>query len=224
MKLEECLRQFMKDDYGSVKAFAESIGVPPTTIYNVLSRGVSGSGFDTVRKIYDALGLSYRVIGLDDDHDYEEMRRKRDEERRQDNHGYTNVPVHGHIAAGTPIEMEEGDYDFPCPSYLAQRHPKAFFLEVEGESMNRVLPNGCYALVDPERRRITDGNAYAVCVNGYDATVKRVRMLENGIELDPDSTDPTFHPMVYDSTVPDTETVTIIGEVVWYTIPFDFEI
>lgn len=135
------------------------------------------------------------------------------------------VRVYGKIAAGTPIEMEEGDYGFPCPSYLTKRHPKAFFLEVEGESMNRVLPNGSLALIDPALRdHVVSGRAYAVCVNGYDATVKRVRMLENGIELDPDSTDPTFHPMVYDSTVPDTETVTIIGEVVWYTIPFDFEI
>lgn len=135
------------------------------------------------------------------------------------------VSVYGIIAAGTPLEMEEGDYGFPCPTYMIRRHPKAFFLEVEGESMNRVLPNGCLALVDPTLRdHVVSGNAYAVCVNGHDATIKRVRVLENGVELDPDSTDPTFHPTVYDSTVPDTETVTIIGEVVWYTVPFDFEI
>ena len=91
--------------------------------------------------------------------------------------------------------------------------------------MNRVLPNGCLALVDPTLRdHVVSGNAYAVCVNGHDATIKRVRVLENGVELDPDSTDLTFHPTVYDNTIPDTETVTIIGEVVWYTVPFDFEI
>lgn len=33
MTIEECLRQFMIDDYGSVKRFAESIGLPPTTVY-----------------------------------------------------------------------------------------------------------------------------------------------------------------------------------------------
>lgn len=225
MRLEDCLRQFIRDDYGGVPKFAKEIGVPPTTIYNVLSRGVSGSGFDTVRKIYDALGLNYRIIGLDDDHNYEEMRLKRNEERRQDRQGFVDIPVYGHIAAGIPIEMDESDYDFPCPSYLTLRHPKAFFLEVEGESMNRVLPNGCLALVDPTLRdHVVSGNAYAVCVNGHDATIKRVRVLENGVELDPDSTDPTFHPTVYDNTIPDTETITIIGEVVWYTVPFDFEI
>lgn len=133
--------------------------------------------------------------------------------------------VYGRIAAGTPIEMDEGDYGFPCPTFVMKKHPKAFYLEVDGESMNKVLPNGCLALVDPTLKdSIMDDHVYAVCVNGYDATVKRVHPLEHGIELDPDSTDPTFHPMVYDETVEGTETVTIIGEVVWYTVPFDFEI
>lgn len=133
--------------------------------------------------------------------------------------------VFGRIAAGTPLEMEEGDFGFPCPIKLIERYPKAFYLEVEGESMSRVLPDGCYVLVDPEQRNsVINGQVYAVCVNGYDATVKRVRKLANGVELIPDSLDPTYHSMVYDSTVEGTETVTIIGRVVWYTIPYDFEI
>lgn len=133
--------------------------------------------------------------------------------------------VYGKIAAGMPLEMEEGDYGFPCPTFLTRRHPKAFFLEVDGESMNRVLPNGSLVLVDPTLREpIVNDSVYAVCVNGYDATVKRVRRLENGLELVPDSADPTFHPMVYDAAVEGTETITVIGRVVWYTVPFDFEI
>ena len=63
---------------------------------------------------------------------------------------------------------------------------------------------------------------YAVCVNGFDATVKRVRTLSNGFELVPDSTDPTYKPTVYDYGEPDTETVTVIGRVVWYTLPFEW--
>lgn len=38
----------------------------------------------------------------------------------------------------------------------------------------------------------------------------------------PDSTDPTYRPTVYDYGEPGTETVTIIGRVVWYTLPFDW--
>ncbi len=138
---------------------------------------------------------------------------------------FVDVRVFGRIAAGTPIEMEEGDYAFPAPIEIMKHHPRAFFLETEGESMNRKIPNGSYALIDPDRTEpLIDGRAYAVCVNGYDATLKRVHQLSNGIELVPDSTDPTIKPIVFDFADENAETVTILGEVVWYSIPFDFEI
>ncbi len=137
---------------------------------------------------------------------------------------FVYVPLFGRIDAGEPLYMDTVDNHVLTPKELTRKYPHAFFLTIDGESMNRVLPNGCYALVNPDEKQIIDGVAYAVCVNGYDATVKRVRQLENGVELVPDSTDPTFHPMVYDATVAGTESITIIGRVVWYTVPFDFEI
>ena len=89
--------------------------------------------------------------------------------------------------------------------------------------MNRVLPNGSYALIDPCEDVTADNKPYAVCVNGYSATIKRVRKLANGFELAPDSTDPTYKPVVYDYGEEGTETITVIGRVVWYCVPFDWE-
>ena len=60
-------------------------------------------------------------------------------------------------------------------------------------------------------------------MNGYDATIKRVRKLENGFELSPDSTDPTFRPTIYDYGVDGTDRVTVIGRVVYYVLPYDWE-
>ena len=65
---------------------------------------------------------------------------------------------------------------------------------------------------------------YDHTVNGFDATIKRVRVLENGYELIPDSNDPTFRSQIYDYNEPDTDLVTVIGQVVWYMVPFGFEI
>lgn len=135
-----------------------------------------------------------------------------------------DVPLYGRIAAGTPIEMVEVEDTQPVPVKVHERHPDAFLLRVEGESMNRVLPNGCFALVDPCDEVVRDGAAYAVCVNGYDATIKRVRRLANGFELAPDSVDPTFRPTVYDYGEPGTDRVTVIGRVVYYVLPVDWEI
>lgn len=136
---------------------------------------------------------------------------------------YIDVPLYGSIAAGEPIEMIEVDDHHAIPVSVHKKYPKAFLLEVKGESMNKVLPNGSYALIDPCVDVERDGKPYAVCVNGYDATIKRVRRLENGFELVPDSTDPTFHAEVFDYSVEGTKTITIIGRVVWYAIPYDFQ-
>lgn len=225
MKLEECLRQLMIDDFGSVSKFAEHIGVPKTTIYNVLNRGVMGSGHDLVEKIYKALNINWRVIGLDTDFSYEEFKKKRDSLKSSNRDIFVSIPLYGAIAAGTPMEMIPVDDFHPIPSRIKEKYPDAFLLRVEGDSMNRVLPNGSYALVAPGRKEpVIDNHAYAVCVNGYDATIKRVKKLANGIELIPDSIDPTYKPKVYDYGLEETETITIIGEIVWYTIPFDFQI
>lgn len=140
-----------------------------------------------------------------------------------DGDAWVSVPLYGSIAAGTPIEMLAVEDTFVIPRGIEARYPESFLLKVVGESMNRVIPNGAYALINPTKNTV-DGKAYAVCVNGFDATIKRVRTLENGVELYPDSTDPTIKPMVFDYADPDVEDVTVIGEVVWYVIPFDYEI
>lgn len=137
---------------------------------------------------------------------------------------WTTARVLGSIAAGTPIEMIEADSTASIPTEIMRAHPRSFYLKVDGESMNRVLPNGCYALVDPDMRDVRDNRAYAVCVNGYDATVKRVRKLANGFQLVPDSDDPTYPVKTYNYNEEGTETITVIGEVVWYSVPFGFEI
>ncbi len=135
---------------------------------------------------------------------------------------FVDVPLYGSIAAGMPIEMDAADDMHPIPSSVHRMWPDAFLLRVEGRSMDRILPDGCYALVDPRRDVVHDGMPHAVCVNGYDATVKRVRRLANGFELAPDSMDPTYKPKIYDYGEAGTEEITIIGEVVWYCVPDDW--
>ena len=110
------------------------------------------------------------------------------------------VPLYGSIAAGAPIEMLQIEEIHPVPNTLLLRYPKAFYLRVKGESMNRVLPNGSYALV------------------------KRVRKLNNGIALEPDSNDPTYKPQVFDYGDGERETLSVIGRVVWFCVPYDYKI
>ena len=143
-------------------------------------------------------------------------------ERPREETSMTEVPLYGAIAAGTPIEMLEVDGTYPIATKLVRKYPDAFLLKVEGDSMSRIIPDGSYAVINPCDRVDHDGKPYAVCVNGYDATIKRVHLLNNGFELIPDSYDPTYSPAVFNYNEPGTDTITIIGEVVYYVLPDDW--
>lgn len=194
----------------SQQQLADAIGATQQTIqrYESGARDIKSS---VIIKLSEALGvtISY-LLGL---------------ETSTTSHAdadMTEVPLYGAIAAGTPIEMLTVDGSYPIPSHVRKKYPDSYLLKVEGESMNRVLPNGCYALVDPRQTADCNGAPYAVCVNGYDATIKRVRKLNNGFELVPDSNDPTYLKKTYNYNEPDTEEITVIGRVVYYVLPYDW--
>ena len=157
---------------------------------------------------YKPPAYEYAVVSLDDHDD-----------------GYSDVPIYGEIAAGTPIDMLEFDDEFPVPKHVIKRHPHCGLLRVKGDSWNKEIPNGYLALVDFDLKEPLNGkDPYAVCVNGYSATIKAVKQLANGLELVPNSYDPTYLPTVFDYNKDDTEEVTIIGKVVWAAMPFDYAI
>lgn len=142
-----------------------------------------------------------------------------------DDNDFEMVPLCGHIAAGKPIEFDSIDRHIPIRRSLRKKYPKSYLMIVDGRSVDRVIPDGAYALVDPTQREpVIDSKLYAVCVNGYSATIKRVKKLANGIELIPDSTDPTIKSMIFDYSDENVPEITIMGRVVWYTLPDDFEL
>lgn len=139
-----------------------------------------------------------------------------------DRMGFVGVPLYGSIAAGRPIEMEATDTLHPVPITIYERWPSAFLLRVEGDSMNRVLPNGSYALVNPCSSVDHDGQPYALRINDRNATIKRVFRVADGYELRPDSTDPHYQPQIITPESSPVDTVAIIGRVVWHCIPYDW--
>ena len=87
--------------------------------------------------------------------------------------------------------------------------------------MNRTLPDGCLALIDPDERDVNESDAFAVQVGDSEATVKRIRKTGNGIELVPDSTDPSYVPLIFVNGK-SAQSVVVLGKVVWMTAPFDY--
>ena len=130
------------------------------------------------------------------------------------------IPLYGRVAAGTPIEMLIADDIKEAPARFTNDDPNAFLVKVVGNSMSRRIQDGYYALVSPKYTEPNEHDMFLVTVNGDDATIKHVRMLENGIELVPDSYDPTYRPKVYDYNMEDTPPIRIIGKIVWWCMGY----
>lgn len=139
------------------------------------------------------------------------------------NKEWHNAPLHDSVFAGTSIKELPVNDMFGVPDELLCRYPNSFLMRVSDESMNRVLPLGSYALINPTHE-ILDGKVYAVCIDGQNATIKRIKSLNNGLQLLADSNDPTFRSIYFDFAETSKECIVIIGQVVWYCVPFDFEI
>lgn len=208
------IRELVKLE-GSNTAFAKRVGASKQAVGNWIN-GANAPDIEMIATIAKAYGIplsemlsnsvTYEVVSL-------ENKKKND---------FVDLPVMGEIAAGTPIEMTEIIDNHPCPKQIADKHPNSGWLRVEGDSYNKSIPNGCLALIDFDMKEPNEHSPFAVCVNGYSATIKRVKRLANGYELIPNSYDPTYLPMIYDYNKDDTEEITIIGQVVYAAFPFDW--
>jgi repressor LexA len=104
------------------------------------------------------------------------------------------IPLHGRIAAGVPIEALEGQSTLPVPAALLGPG-EHYALEVSGDSMIEAgILDGDYALV---RRTDTarDGEIVVALVRGEEATLKFLRREQGRIRLDPANAayDPQFY-------------------------------
>jgi len=59
---------------------------------------------------------------------------------------YGKLPIYGGIAAGNPVDMEQGEFEwgYEDKEYCDGRH---FMLRVEGDSMEPTVPNGATAII-----------------------------------------------------------------------------
>lgn len=94
------------------------------------------------------------------------------------------IPLHGRIAAGMPIEALESDRTLPVPAALLGPGDH-YALEVSGDSMIEAgIFDGDYALV--RRTDVArDGEIVVALVRGEEATLKYLRRESGMIRLDP---------------------------------------
>ncbi|EGQ2871456.1 helix-turn-helix domain-containing protein [Staphylococcus pseudintermedius] len=122
----------------------------------------------------------------------------------------TAIPVVAKISAELPIYTEENIIEYTYISTQMTRGGKELFgLKVSGDSMDKEFREDDVVIVEKDTI-VENGQIGVVNVNGYNATVSRVRYSEDKIILLPESNNSDHLPQIYSN---DNE-IKIVGKVV----------
>ncbi|EHJ07671.1 XRE family transcriptional regulator [Staphylococcus simiae] len=202
MTKEKDLKHLIEQKSGSVKAFSEEIGLAYTTVRSILERGVFNAKVENVIKICNGLNIRPE--------DIMEIKKPETVEPRIETLPVKQIPVVSKISAGLPIYSEENlvDYIYFATKQL-NSNKEEFALRVSGDSMDKIFQDGDIVVVEKDST-VENGQLGVVMVNGYNATVKRIRYNKGQIILLPESNNPEHLPQVYG----EDDEVKIIGRVI----------
>lgn len=204
----------------SRRQFAESIGLPPTTLQSIIKRGVGKASIDNIIKVCKGLGITVDeleqmasngvlAIGTDEIINKEEIR----------------IPIYGDISAGvlTPVNgvLEKDMKYITLPKSSLGKYSAStnlFAMKANGDSMNKVIKNGSIVIAKPvDPTELIDEDIVIYSHDGQ-YSIKRFRRIEDEriLIFSPESTNKKFRDVV----VPyDTQNDLIIhGKVIWYSI------
>lgn len=121
------------------------------------------------------------------------------------------IPVLGKVQAGIPVDAIEEIIDYEEITEEMASQGDYFGLVIRGQSMMPRMVEGDVIIVR-KQSDVDSGDIAVVLVNGNDATVKKIRKTESGIELVP--LNPSFDIIYYTNEEIENLPVNIIGKVV----------
>lgn len=203
MKFAENVHKLRKSRNLTLEELAEGINRHCGTKYSkgTVSRWESGTDptMDSVRNVAAFFGVSLDdILGLE---------YSKDDVSSVD----ALIPVLGVISAGVPLYAEQNVIGYTAaPPFKRSVNRRLFYLRVKGDSMDREFPAGSEVLVDRDAE-VRSGDIAVVLVNGFDATVKKVKFETDAIVLIPLSNNDEHYAQRYD--LAETE-VTLVGRVI----------
>lgn len=211
MKFAKNLKYLRKQKSLSQEYIAEKLGYKSFTTIQKWESGIAEPSIDILKRIAIILGVTMDELINNDltiDNQYKVVSTTPNIKTMTH-----TVPIYGRIPAGVPFEaIQERLGDVEIPSKIAKKKD-LFALKIVGDSMDKVLPDGCIAVFQ-KVVEVNQGEIAAVMVNGDDAAVKHFTKSFTGCILEPDSHNPD-HQMRFISKE-DGIDVRVIGRLLWY--------
>lgn len=121
------------------------------------------------------------------------------------------IAVLGTVVAGIPLEAVQEILDYEEISSRLASQGEFFALKIKGNSMEPKMSAGDVVIVR-KQEDVDNGDIAIVLVNGDEATVKKIKKFDGGINLIP--TNPEYDVITYTNEQIDKLPVRIIGKVV----------
>lgn len=182
----DLVREKMKEQGVSQTAMAKLMGLPSQSAFSNILIGKRRITAEEAAVCYEFLGIKVEP-------------------------DFRWAPVIGITSAGRwreAIQMPVGR--MPIPTSLAS--DSAFGLEVSGDSMNLLIEDGGWILIDPAKKELSPGSCYLISNSEHEATVKMYQ--RTPARFEPCSSNAEHKAFL----VADTD-FTVIGKVVWKGAP-----
>ncbi|AEB06358.1 transcriptional regulator, XRE family [Coriobacterium glomerans PW2] len=204
MALPENIRLIRKIIGLTQAQLAERIGVARTTVTQ-WENGTSNPPIKTIQRLAQTLGVPVTIVV--GDNDANDLKRALDKIRAP------CARLRRRIHPGIANKPDMLDECIELPSEVALAHPNAYFLEVKGDCMNRVYPEGCLILIDPESEP-RSGSIAVVSIDGSECLVRRLYQTAHTLVLSPESWNSEHCDVIIERG--DSRNVSIHGIVVWF--------
>jgi repressor LexA len=182
------------------KALADVLGVERSSIVKY-ETGKNGPSAEILQKLADYYGVSTDFL----------LGRESTTPSIPKPTGGVWIPVLGEIAAGIPIEAVTDIIDYEEIPEAMARDGEYFALKIKGGSMEPRMLEGDVVIVR-KQSMVDTGDIAVVLVNGDSATVKKVKIMPEGIMLIP--LNPAYETMFYPKEDVERLPVQILGKVV----------
>lgn len=212
MGLAENIRKFRTDADLTQAKLADLVGVTRATVTQ-WETGWSQPRMGAVEKLSQVLGVS--MSELVDDSNIERVPGAiTPPEPRK-----AYLPLLGRVHAGDAQEPQVLDERISLPYEVWEHHRDGYFLQVEGQCMSKIYPEGSYILIDPAQRP-TNGSIAVVSIDGEDYVMRRLYKGSSVLVLSPDSWEEGYEDIVIAG---DDHTVEFVGSVVWFQASGELE-
>lgn len=212
MGLAENIRKFRTDADLTQAKLADLVGVTRATVTQ-WERGWSQPRMGAVEKLSEVLGVSMSEL-VDDSNIKRIPGAITPTEPRK-----AYLPLLGKVHAGDAQEPQVLDERISLPYEVWERHRDGYFLQVEGQCMSKIYPEGSYILIDPMQRP-TNGSIAVVSIDGADYVMRRLYKGSSVLVLSPDSWEADYEDIVIAG---DDHTVEFVGSVVWFQASGELE-